>query len=862
MRLLPMKQMFKPFYPSGLWLIGAVVILASLLFVLPSHAAGFTVSGTVCDSVTKRIVPYATVKANTTNWVIQASDKGKFSLSLNSLPDSLTVSALGFTTTTIPYSEFLRSGKKIYIASTGVKLNEVVVKPHKEKYSKKNNPAVDFVNKIRNARDLTDPKRNDNYNYSQYERITIALNNISPESNRNLILKKFDFLRDHIDTSEVSSTPILTLSTREKLSEVHYRKSPKSQKEEIQAMRQEGLDDFMDANNMQTLYEDFFKNIDLYDNDIDLLHNRMVSPLSKIAPDFYKFYLTDTVLIDSVRCIELSFVPRNSESFGFTGKVYVPEGDSTMFIKKVTMSVPKAINLNFIEGLYINQEYEKAPDGSRLPVRDDLVAEVAIMPGTQGIYFRRSTAYANHNFRELANQSIFDNLGESIEIGNIYARDSLYWSSNRLIPLKHGEKRINKLTAGLRSNKFYKVSESLLKIMVLGYVKTGRESKFDIGPVNTLVSHNTLEGYRFRLGGMTTANLSRRLFLRGYGAYGTRDHKFKYSGELEYSFTDKRYHSREFPVHSLRLTHTYDVNMLGQHYLFTNADNVFLSFKRHKDHQIDYLRTTSLDYTLELRNNFSLVASVKHNRQEATEFITFVTPYGRIYNHYNETGFSIQLRYAPGEKVYQMASDRIRINEDAPTFMLTHTYAPKGFLSNMFEINKTEFSVSKRFWFSAFGYLDGIVKAGHLWSSSPYPDLLIPNANLSYTIQPESFALMNPMEFMNDSYASWDLTYWANGAIFNYIPYFKKLKLREVFSFRGLWGHLSKKNNPKYNNDLFAFPVENETKEMSATPYMEVGVGIDNIFRILRLDYVWRLTYRKGPNVDKGGLRLALHFTF
>ena len=131
-----------------------------------------------------------------------------------------------------------------------------------------------------------------------------------------------------------------------------------------------------------------------------------------------------------------------------------------------------------------------------------------------------------------------------------------------------------------------------------------------------------------------------------------------------------------------------------------------------------------------------------------------------------------------------MKSDRIRINEEAPAFMLTHVYAPKGFLGNMFEINKTEFSVIKRFWFSAFGYLDGIIKGGHLWSKSPYPDLLIPNANLSYTIQPESFALMNPMEFMTDSYASWDLTYWANGAIFNYIPYLKKLKLRSTMPAR------------------------------------------------------------------------------
>ena len=835
-----------------------VALLGSLISVTVSAVV---VKGCVVDSASNTPVSYATVEAVGLGGT-QASEQGTFKLSLSSRPDSLKFSALGFSSLKMSYADFIKNGKKAHLSSTGVRLTELVVRPRKEKYSKKNNPAVDFVNRIRNAKELNDPRRNENFNYNKYERISIGLNNISPESNKNLILKKFEFLRDHIDTSEVSGSPILSLSTREKLSEIHYRRSPKSEKEIVKGQRQEGLDDFLDQNNMMTLYEDFFKNIDLYQNDIDLLHNRLVSPLSKIGPDFYKYYLTDTVMIDTVKCIELSFVPHNSESFGFTGRIYVPDGDSTMFIKKVVMNVPKDINLNFIEGIYINQEFEKAPDGSRLPVRDDLVAEVALIPGTQGLYFRRNTVYTDHSFNEYPDETLFSNLGKSIYETDAYNRSADYWSLNRPIALTRGEQSIGSLTAGLRSNKLYYWSEKFIKLMVLGYVRTGTESKIDLGPVNTLVSHNTLEGYRFRLGGLTTANLSKRLFARGYMAYGTRDHKLKYSGELEYSFHDKVYHSREFPVHSLRLSHTYDVNMLGQDFAFTNPDNMFLSFKRHDDYQINYLRTTAIDYTLELANNFSVVASLKHQRQEESRYMKFVTPYGRRFSHYNETSVGVQRRYSPGEKIYQKMTQRIRINDDAPAFILSHTYAPKGFLGNMFEVNCTEFSVTKRFWFSAFGYLDAIVKGGHLWSSAPYPNLLIPNANLSYTIQPESFALMNPMEFVTDTYASWDLTYWANGAVFNYIPYFKKLKLREVFAFRGVWGHLSKKNNPIYNNSLFAFPELNNTRLLSNKPYMEVSVGVDNIFRILRLDYVWRLTYRDGPDVDKGGLRLALHFTF
>lgn len=194
--------------------------------------------------------------------------------------------------------------------------------------------------------------------------------------------------------------------------------------------------------------------------------------------------------------------------------------------------------------------------------------------------------------------------------------------------------------------------------------------------------------------------------------------------------------------------------------------------------------------------------------------------------------------------------------------MLTHTYAPKGILGNNFGVNVTEVSVQKRFWLSFMGYADLIVKGGHVWSKSAYPNLLIPTANLSYTIQPEAFSLMNPMEFVNDTYASWDLTYNANGALLNRLPLIKKLQLREVFAFRGLWGHLSKRNNPEYNMDLFRFPADAYTVPMTNMPYMEVSVGVENIFKVLRVDYVWRLSYRSNFNADRSGPRIALHFTF
>lgn len=345
-------------------------------------------------------------------------------------------------------------------------------------------------------------------------------------------------------------------------------------------------------------------------------------------------------------------------------------------------------------------------------------------------------------------------------------------------------------------------------------------------------------------------------------AYGCRDRKFKYNAELEYSFLAKRYHSREFPVNSLRLSYKYDLDRIGQKYLYTNSDNIFLSLKRHGSKLALYQREAAATYQLELKNNFSFIGKVFHSIYDPTPWTPFIDASGRIQSFYKMAGFHFEFRYAPGEKFYQSASNRYAVNKDAPILLLTHDIVPGGMLGSAFTLNKTEISASKRFWFSAFGYADVILKGGKIWSQVQYPALLWQNANLSFTIQPESYSLMNPMEFPMDYFGSLDLSYFANGALFNRIPYFNRLKLREVMTFKMLMGGLTSKNDPEKNENLWRFPEGSATARLSAKPYMELSVGIDNILTCLRVDYVWRLTYRDAPGASRGGVRVSLHFSF
>jgi hypothetical protein len=744
----------------------------------------------------------------------------------------------------------------VSMKDTVTNLDELVVTRKKEKYSKKNNPAVDFVNKLRNISDSYNPMRMPYYSYDKYDKMIMGYyidvnTTVEPA------------LLPYMDYSIVSGQPYITLSIKEKVARNINRLHPKSNKEIVEGYQSYGIDEKINEESLRKVFAEILREVDIYNNDITIMQNRFVSPLSKIGPDFYKYYLTDTVLIDNEPCIELVFGPHNRETFGFAGRIYVPTKDSTMFVKKVVMQTPKAINLNYVRGLYIVQNFEKDSLGNRHKTYDRISVDFGILNKSSNLYAQRETKYTSFSYDPvLEYDKFYDTDGNTFMLPDATLKDDEYWQHARNIELTDGQSNMPTLMTELRKKKWFFWGEKMLSLLERGYLRTSPKSKFDIGPLNTIYSSNELEGSRFRLGGMTTANLSKRWFARAYGAYGLRDHKWKYYGELEYSFLDRKYHSREFPMNLIRLSYKYDVDQIGQHYLFTNADNIFLSLKRQKDNLMTYKRSAKLEYILEKRNGFSLEAELNYSRQYASKYLPFDLVNGGSLPYFNQSTVSLQLKYAPGDEFYQMASMRIPVNFDNPVISITQEFGPKGLLGSDFCYNKTEVSLMKRIWFSAFGYTDIIFRGAKIWSKVYYPALTWANANLSYTIQPESFSLLNPMEFATDQYLSLDFTYWGNGVLFNRIPFVKKAKLREVLTFKGYYGSLTDKNNPKLNGDLLAFPSDAHVGMMKKDPYMEMGVGIDNIFTVLRVDYVWRLTYRNTPGTDKSGLRLSVHVTF
>ena len=657
---------------------------------------------------------------------------------------------------------------------------------------------------------------------------------------------------------------------KEKIGTVFYRKDPKSEKHVVRGQQSSGIDEMLSQDGIQQFLDEVFKDVDIFQSNIPLFLQRFVSPLSSIGPNYYKYYLMDTLQIDNQPCVDLGFVPFNSETFGFTGHLYVTL-DSTYFVKRAVLNVPKDINLNFVSQMTIEQTFKRTEDNTRLITKDDIVVHFKLKENSKGMYARRLNKYTNHSFDEPQEeqQKVFNVKMPVITLNDASQKTEHFWAEVRPEEaIKKNKKSLKDMMAELRSVPLFYYTEKAIAILFSGYMQThpdATKSKFEVGPMNSSIGGNDLEGFRVRAGGGTTTAFSKHLFLEGYTAYGFGDNKLKYDIAAEYSFNERKQYLKEFPRHSIRVGYMYDVNKLGEQYMNTGKDNFLLSIKRIDELRATYLRQAEIGYLKEYYNGISYGANIRSKREYTTQYAPFlrIEPKESIspIDHYDMTTLELRFRYGKDEKFFQTRNHRIPITFDAFIFHISHQMGIKNFLGTDYDYHRTDIGFQKRFWFSAFGYLDAIVKAGKVWNEVPYPLLILPNANLSYTIQPETYTNMNPLEFINDEYTSWDLTYYMNGNLLNRIPLIKKLKWREVFCFRGLWGNLTDKNNPtKEKEGLYLLPQE--TYRMDKTPYMEASIGVENIFNAVRVDYVWRLNYHHHQGIQKNGIRATVALSF
>ena len=851
-----------------------IALLQAVAGIFLSHAQSFTsASGIVKDSITGEPLPFVSVYFDGSTIGAMTDDNGTFTLQNNQGYTKLAAASLGYDTKFID----LKPGKKndnleVLLKPTAFEISEVVVKPKREKYTRKDNPAVELIKKVIAHKNDNRIEAKPEYQTEVYEKLSLSLDNFNPNLDKNKFLKKFKFIKNYLDTSEFNGKPILTVSVRENLSDFYYRKSPKAEKTIVRAKRMQGIDKTLDDGGGITSYlEEIFKSINIFDNNIPILLNRFVSPLSStLATTYYHYYIMDTLDVGGDKCVDLAFVPANSESYGFTGRLYITL-DGNYAVKKVLLNTPANINLNWVDKLRIEQEFKQMPDSTWVLDQENTFVNFYVVKGTQQLYAHQLRNYDNYNFNVQNADSVFGLLGALHVLPEATAQPDTFWTHNRPIPLKEKEDALKDLLGQLRKVPAFNAIIKTAEILITGYIPTANDkkvTKFDFGPMNTTFSANHLEGFRMRVGGMTTANLNPYWFASGYLAYGTNDRKIKYNLKLTHSFTKKEYHEGENPVNNLSFIQEYDVYTPGQDFLFTSKDNIFVAWKVGEPvTKMQYIRKSVLQYEKEWLNGLTWKSWIMNQNNEAAGTLQYIKrdESGNLYHikDFTTSEIGTQLRFAPGERAYNGRSGKesvFNLSKDAPVFKLSHQLGIKGVLGGDYNYNHTEISAEKRIWLSSFGHIDAQVKAGKVWDKVPFPLLILPNTNQSVTIQPEAFHTMNALEFVTDQYVSFNATYYLKGWILNRIPGIKWLRLREVLSFNMIYGGLTDKNNPTLTPGLFLLP--DGTQPLGSTPYMECSVGLENIFKILRIDYYRRLTYLDHPDIKKGGIRIALRFTF
>lgn len=849
-------------------------ILILLLLILAQAAGAQTITGVVVEESTGDTIPFPSVQYKKEKIATSGNAYGRFSIKrLNG--EKLTFSAVGYQELTILIGPNTPSEMKITLKTDTKQLKGVTVKTKRSKYSRKNNPAVELMKRVIAAKKRTDLANHDYYQFNKYQKITFAINDIKPTELENEKLKKKKWLINQIETCPYNNKLILPLSVDETVTRNIYRKDPKTEKSIIMGQSSSGVNDLIETGDiLNNVLKDVFTDVDLYDDQIRLLQYPFTSPIGKDAISFYRFYIVDTVYVDRDKCFHLQFLPNNQQDFGFRGEIWIL-ADSTLHVKRCNLTLPKKSDVNFVDNLQIIQEYTRLPEGDWALTTDDMFVEMSIAKFLTKAIVIRTTRMSDYAFDELPDK-LFKGKTKVLHESNAMMRDEAFWDKYRSVELTKSESSMDAFINNLSQQKAFKYIIFGVRAFIENFVETGSQnhpSKVDIGPINTMISSNFIDGVRTRISAQTTANLNPHWFLSGYYARGWDSHKNYYKGELTYSFNKKEYLPREFPKRTLTLTSTYDVCSPSDKFMHTDKDNVFTALKWTKVEKMMFYNRQQLSFEREEEWGFRTTISLKTEENEACGDL-FFKPLSMVgmedamtgQGKFRTTEARIELRYAPGETFINTKQRRLPVNLDAPVFTLSHTTGIKGFLGGDYDYNFTEASIYKRLWLNSWGKIDILAKGGIQWNKVPFPLLIMPAANLSYIISDETFNLINNMEFLNDRYASLDISWDLNGKIFNRIPLLKKLKWREWLGIKCLWGTLTDKNNPTLaanagDGMLMEFPEGSYIMD-SKRPYIELIAGIHNIFKIIHIQYVHRLNYNHLPTATKNGVRLMMRLTF
>lgn len=821
----------------------------------------------VVDWQTGDSIPYANAVYRNLKLGASSAANGHFSIA-RKVGEQLTITAIGYKPRHIKITAHTARELKVTLIADSKQLQGIVVKAkRRHKYSRKDNPAVELMRRVIAAKKQTHLENHDYYQYDKYQKVTMAINNLTPDELEGSMFKKAPWLLDQVETCPYNNKLILPISVDETLTQHLYRKSPRDEKDIVLGQSTKGISKLIQTGEaLNTIVKDLFKDINLYDDHIDLLQKRFPSPIGSTAISFYHFYIDDTVYVNQDQCIRLQFMPANQQDFGFRGELYVLN-DSSLHVKKCDMQLPANTGVNFVDAMKFQQEFTKLSNGEWALTTDNMIAELKLTDLLQRAIVIRTTGMTNYAFAPIEDKQ-FKGKAKIIYDTNAKMRDNEFWAAHRTTQLTKSEAGMDSFIKRMANTKHFKWVIFASKALIENFIETGSEdkpSKFDIGPVNTFISKNFIDGIRLRASARTTAKLNPHWFFEGYYAYGTKSRRSYYDAKVTYSFNKPEYQPIEFPVRTISFESTSDVESPSDKYLKHNKDNIFMTFRPVKVEQMYFVNRQKINFNWETDYGLATSLELRTESNRPTGKLVYEKMDGTLVDKLRMSEVILGFNYRPGQSYVNSKQKRMTVNLDAPEFNVTHTMGIKHFLGGDFNSNLTEVSIYKRFWLGSWGHIDTRVQGGAQWNKVPFQFLITPPVNTSYFEHQGTFNLMKGLEFLNDRYAQFNLAWDLEGKIFNRLPLIKKLKWREYVAFKGMWGHLTDKNNPYLpqnanDTELYKFPVD--TRVMTRDPYMEFVVGVHNIFKCLEVDYVRRLTYTHAPGISKNGIRFGFNLVF
>ena len=813
----------------------------TLFFILISlgiDAQIYTLSGKVFDSETKEPLPFVPVMLKGTTIGATTDFDGNYLITTSKLSDSLICSYVGFKRMTRSIKRGQCQMVNFPLVAEGYNLGEVVINPGE-------NPAHRIIRNVIANKPFNNKRKLEAYQYESYNKVEFDLSRIPKEMREKKIFKPIQFVFDNVDSINSGEKPSLPIFITESLSELYYRSNPSLRKEIIKASKVTGIEN----TSISAIMGDMYQNINIYDNNILVFGKDFASPISDNGLFYYKYYLEDSVYIGNTRCYHIRFKSKRPQELCFSGNMWI--SDSTWAVKRLEMSIPKGANINFINNANIIQEFTKI-DSTWMLSKDRLVIDFAMNEKQIGVYGRKTTSYKNFTINQPKEVKFYEFGDKIIVEDDASKKTDEFWDANRHDSLSIREKKIYHMIDTIKTLPIYRTWVDILTIFVSGYKKV---NNFEIGPYFNLLSYNRIEGPRIRFGGRTSSKFSRWYELNGYLAYGFKDEKFKYGIGFK-SFITKTPHRQ-----LVGMNYKSDYEILGQSQNGFSQDNLFASlFRTSPLTNLTRVDNTEAWYQREWMEG--LTSKVSLVGRTITPLILNAYQYykrdGSVASKENirNTEARLNVRFAYKEKFLNGDFSRISLGTKWPVIQLNYAKSLQNAFQGEYDYQKVALNLSDRVRLvSLLGYTDYTLEAGQIFGTLPYPLMELHGGNETYVYDYMAYNMMKYYEFASDRYASIGVFHHFEGLLFNKIPLVKKLKWREVVTCKALWGSVNEKNKK-----TILFP--STLSALGNEPYVEVSAGIENIFKLFRVDALWRSTYLKPRAIDNFGVKVGFQLAF